>query len=439
MPPTPLSSPSPAVPGTLNREERAVLRKAAARLIPFMGLLYLVSFLDRVNVSYAALTMNADIGLSASAFGMGAGIFFIGYFIFEVPSNLILHRIGARTWIARILLTWGLVSMGMAAVQGPASFLLGRFLLGVAEAGFFPGMILYLTYWFPGPERGRIIGGFMLAVPISSVIGGPLSTFLLDTPLFGLTGWQTLFVVEGLPAVLLGVVVLMWLPDRPGSAPWLDEGERRCLEALVAREEAAPTRLRDGLLSGRVWLFAAIYFGFVLGLYGFGFWAPQIIKGLGDLTNRQVGLISAIPYLFAAAAMFLWGRHSDMTGERVWHVCASAGLGAAGFLVSALASDPVVSLAALTCGAVGIYAALPVFWTLPTVALSGTAAASGIALINSVGNLGGYLGPYAVGWLKDWTGEYSAGMLVLAAAMLLSGLLALVTPKPAPFRGGSAS
>ena len=409
-----------------------MLRKAALRLIPFMGLLYLVSFLDRVNVSYAALTMNTDLGLSASAFGMGAGIFFIGYFLFEVPSNLILHRVGARTWIARILVTWGLVSMGMAMVSGPRSFLLARFLLGVAEAGFFPGMILYLTYWFPGPERGRIIGAFMLAVPISSVIGGPLSTALLETPLFGFSGWQTLFIVEGLPAVLLGAAVLLWLPDRPVSARWLNERERQCLESLLARDEPMPTRLVDGLVSARVWLFAAIYFGLVLGLYGFGFWAPQIIKALGHLTNQQVGLVSAIPYLFAGAAMFLWGRHSDMTNERVWHVCAPACLGAAGFLASAIVTDPWLSLVALTCGAVGIYAALPVFWTLPTVALSGTAAASGIALINSVGNLGGYLGPYAVGWLKDWSGGYAAGMLFLSGALLMSGLLDLVSPSRRP-------
>ena len=416
----------------LTSEEQAVVAKAARHLIPLMGLLYVVSFLDRVNVSYAALTMNADIGLSASAFGLGAGIFFIGYFLFEVPSNLILHRVGARAWIARILVTWGLVAMGMAWVQGPTTFLIGRFLLGVAEAGFFPGMILYLTYWFPGPERGRIIGSFMLAVPVASAIGGPVSTALLGTSLFGLAGWQTMFVVEGLPAVALGFVVLRMLPDRPASAPWLSEGERRCLEALVARDEPAPTRLMDGLASARVWLFAAIYCGLVLGLYGFGFWAPQIIKSLGHLTNVQVGLISAIPYLAAAIAMVAWGRHSDTTGERVGHVCAPAALGAAGFLVSATATDPYVSLIALTCGAVGIYAALPVFWTLPTVMLSGTAAAGGIALINSVGNLGGYLGPYAVGWLKDWTGGYAAGLFVLSGAMLGAGLLVLLIPRRSP-------
>lgn len=414
--------------GSLTAEEQAVLGKAAHRLIPLMGLLYVVSFLDRVNVSYAALTMNADIGLSASAFGLGAGIFFIGYFLFEVPSNLILHRIGARIWIARILVTWGVVAMAMAAVQGPVSFLIARFILGIAEAGFFPGMILYLTYWFPRAERGRIIGAFMLAVPIASAVGGPLSTALLGTSVFGLAGWQTMFLLEGLPAVLLGLVVMAVLPDRPASAGWLSERERRCLEALVAKDEPAPVRLMDGLLSGRVWLFAAVYFGLVLGLYGFGFWAPQIIKSLGDLTNGQVGLISAIPYVLAAIAMVLWGRHSDATAERVWHVCAPACIGAAGFLAGATLTDPYLRLAALCFGAVGIYAALPVFWTLPTAALSGTAAAGGIALINSIGNLGGYLGPFAVGWLKDWTGGYAAGLLFIAGALVGSGLLVLVAP-----------
>ncbi len=406
-----------------------MLGKAARRLIPFMGLLYVVSFLDRVNVSYAALTMNADIGLSASAFGLGAGIFFIGYFLFEVPSNLILHRIGARIWIARILVTWGVVAMAMAAVRGPASFLIARFLLGIAEAGFFPGMILYLTYWFPGPERGRIIGAFMLAVPIASALGGPLSTMLLGTSLFGLAGWQTMFLLEGLPAIVLGLVVMAVLPDRPASARWLSERERECLEALVARDEPAPVRLSDGLLSGRVWLFAAVYFGLVLGLYGFGFWAPQIIKSLGGLTNGQVGLVSAIPYVLAAIAMVRWGRHSDATAERVWHVCVPACFGALGFLASATMTDPYLRLAALCFGAVGIYAALPVFWTLPTATLSGTAAAGGIALINSIGNLGGYLGPFAVGWLKDWTGGYAAGLAVIAGALVGSGLLVLLTPR----------
>jgi ACS family tartrate transporter-like MFS transporter len=412
-----------------------VLRKVALRLIPFLGLLYFVSFLDRVNVGFAALTMNADLGLSASAFGLGAGIFFIGYFLFEIPSNLILQRVGARRWIARIMLTWGVISMGMAFVTGPASFLTMRFLLGVAEAGFFPGIILYLTYWFPASARGRIIGAFMIAIPLSNVVGAPLSTMLLDVMLFGLSGWQTMFLVEGLPAVLLGVVVAVWLPDGPADARWLTPEEKQTLQRLIDAEQPARgvARLRDAVTSGHVWLFAAIYFGLVTGLYGLGFWAPQIVRALGTLSNREVGLLTAIPYLVAAVVMVFWGRHSDARGERVWHVAVAALLGAGGFLVSAYVDDPVVSLAALTAGAVGIYSAVPVFWTMPTAMLSGTAAAAGIALINSIGNLAGYVAPFAVGRLRDATGSYSAGLLVLATGMLLAAVLTVLAV-PQAFR-----
>ena len=414
---------------TVTIREEAVVRKTAWRLVPFMGLLYVVSFLDRVNVGYAALTMNTDIGLSASAFGLGAGIFFLGYFLFEVPSNLIMQRVGARTWIARILITWGIISMGMAAVQGPRSFYAARFLLGLAEAGFFPGMILYLTYWFPAAERARIIGWFMLAIPVSNVIGAPLSTALLERPLFGLTGWQTMFVVEGLPAVLLGFVVLAWLPDRPSSAAWLAADEKVTLAALVSRDAPRADRLRDALASPRVWLLALVYFGLVIGLYGLGFWAPQIISAFGTLSDSQVGLVAAIPYSVAGVAMVLWGRHSDRSRERTWHVALPAWFGAAGFAMSALVASPYASLAALTAGAVGIYAAMPVFWTLPTAMLAGTAAAGGIAFINSLGNLGGYLGPFAIGWLKDATGGYSAGMYVLAAGMFAAGAIVVAMRK----------
>jgi ACS family tartrate transporter-like MFS transporter len=369
--------------------------------------------------------MNADIGLSARAYGLGAGIFFIGYFLFEVPSNLVLHRIGARVWMARILVTWGIISMAMATVQGAGSFLALRFLLGIAEAGFFPGMILYLTYWFPASVLGRMVGGFMVAVPVSNVIGAPLSTALLNQSGFGLAGWQTMFIVEGAPAVVLGLVVMAWLPDRPRNARWLTDMEKRCLERLVARNPGVPSRLIDGMLNPRVWLLALVYFGLVVGLYGLGFWAPQIIQSLGALTLTQIGLMSAVPYIFAALAMVAWGLHSDATGERIWHVSVPAWVGAVGFAVSASLDNAAASLAALTVSAIGIYAAVPVFWTLPAAALTGTAAAGGIALINSIGNLGGYLGPFAVGWLRDWTGGYAAGLRVLAVAMATAGLLAL--------------
>jgi ACS family tartrate transporter-like MFS transporter len=420
--------------------DAALIAKLSRRLLPFLGLLYVVSFVDRVNVGFAALTMNADIGLSAAAFGAGAGIFFVGYFLFEVPSNLLLQRLGARVWIARIMVTWGVVSMAMALVEGPRSFYALRFLLGVAEAGFFPGIILYLTYWFPASVRGRIVGGFMLAIPLANVIGAPISTALLETPLFGLTGWQTMFVVEGIPAVILGIVVALRLPDGPSDARWLTEGERRRIHDLLALETHGDRLegLRESLVSPRVWLLAAVYFGLVLGLYGLGFWGPQIIIGFGGLSAMQVGFLTAVPYACAAVAMVLWGHRSDRTRERAWHVCAPAWLGGFGFLLSATTTDPAISLGALTLGAVGIYAALPVFWALATATLSGTAAAGGIALINSFGNLSGYLGPYAVGLLRDWTGGYSAGLMVLAGGMIVAGLLVIAaraTIAPALTRG----
>jgi len=423
---------------TDDRDTRAaVLRKAAWRLLPFMGLLYFVSFLDRVNVSFAALTMNADIGLSSAAFGLGAGIFFIGYLLFEVPSNLILQKVGARRWIARIMISWGLLSAAMALVNGPVSFYVLRFLLGVAEAGFFPGMILYLTYWFPASMRARVMGGFLVAVPLSSVIGAPLSTALLETSLFGLKGWQTMFLLEGLPAMLLGVAVLFVLPDRPAVARWLSPVERVTIEGMLAEEAAHTdhvTGLRQGLMSGRVWLLGLVYFGLVLGVYGLGFWAPQIVKAAGGLDNRQTGLLTAVPYLLAAVAMVLWARRSDRTGERVWHVALPAFAGAAGFLASAFVADPWLGLAALSLGAVGVYAAISVFWTVPTAMLGGAAAAGGIALINSIGNAGGYLGPYAVGLLKEHTGGYAAGMVLLAVAVAAAGLLTPIANavRPAP-------
>lgn len=409
-------------------ETRAVLRKVALRLIPFLCLLYFVAFLDRVNVGFAALTMNADIGLSDAAYGIGAGIFFLGYFLFEVPSNLFLKRVGARRWIARIMFTWGVIAVAMAFVQGPASFWTLRFLLGVAEAGFFPGMILYLTYWFPNSARAAVIGYFLLANPLSSVIGAPLSTLLLDTQIFGLSGWQTMFVVEGLPAVLLAFVVLYKLPDSPADAPWLSPQERDTLQAAIDREQL-PDRhesLREAFLSSRVWLLALIYFGINLGVYGFGFWAPQIIRGLGQFTNTETGLVTVIPYACGAIAMFLWGRHSDRTGERKWHLALPALLGAVGFLVGGHATGITLAIAGFTLGAIGLYAALPVFWTLPTAILAGTAAAGGIALINSIGTLSGYVGPVLMGKLKEATQDNSGGLLALAVGLVFAGTLSLV-------------
>lgn len=421
-------------PADLSRQERAVIRKAMWRLLPFLCLVYLVAYLDRVNVSFAALTMNADLGISDSAYGLGAGIFFVAYFLFEVPSNFALERFGARVWIARIMVTWGLISMAMAFITGPKGFYAVRFLLGVAEAGFFPGMILYLTYWFPNHVRAGILGLFIIANPASTVIGAPISTALLGTSLFDFTGWQTMFLLEGLPAVLLGFVVLFVLCDSPAKAKWLTERERDVLQAAIKRDERLNTytSARDGLLNPLVWLFSGLYAALMMGVYGFGLWAPQIVKSLGNLTNQQVGLVLVIPYACATLAMVLWGRHSDRTGERKWHLALPGVVGAIGFLYGGFTGNFYVAVFGFTLGAIGIYASLPLFWALPTAILGGSAAAGGIALINSIGNLSGYLGPFIIGKLKDLTQGFTAGLLVIAGSMTLAAILGYAVGRRAP-------
>jgi ACS family tartrate transporter-like MFS transporter len=415
-------------------EERAVIRKAMWRLLPFLCLIYFIAYLDRVNVGFAALTMNEALGLSPTAFGNGAGIFFLAYFLFEVPSNFALKRFGARAWIARIMITWGIISMAMAFVTGTKSFFVLRFLLGVAEAGFFPGMILYLTFWFPNRVRAGILGVFIIANPASTIIGAPLSTTLLGTSILGLSGWQTLFIVEGLPAVLFGFAVLFVLCDSPAKAKWLSEREREVLLNAVRRDErlSTHTSLRDGLASPQVWWFSLLYAALMMGVYGFGLWAPQIVKSLGNLSNQQVGLVLVIPYAFATLAMVLWGRHSDRTGERKWHLALPGVLGAIGFLCGSYADNVYLAVAGFTLGAIGIYASLPLFWSLPTAMLGGTAAAGGIALINSIGNLSGYFGPSIIGKLKDLTKNYAAGLLVIAASLALAAVLGYVVGRRAP-------
>jgi ACS family tartrate transporter-like MFS transporter len=404
--------------------------KAVRRLIPFICLLYFVSFLDRVNIGFAALTMNVDLGLSPAVYGEGAGIFFLGYFLFGIPSNILLHKYGARRWIARIMILWGLVSIGMVAVVGPLSYFAVRLLLGAAEAGFFPGIILYLTYWFPSAVRGRILGGFLLALPLSAALGAPFSTWILDQHVAGLAGWQTMFVIEGLPAVILGLAVWRLLPDRPRDARWLTAEESAALEAAVARDVASgprEERLWGALRSPRVWHLALVYLGAATGLYGFGFWAPQIIKSLGDLTNRQVGLLTMIPYSLAGFALWFWARSTDRSGERHWHVVGPVAVAMLGFAAAALLADPAARLAALSIAAIGVYAALPVFWTRPTALLAGPAAAAGIGLINAIGNIGGYIGPVAIGSLQKTYG-YAGGLGLLAVVSFAMMVLALLLP-----------
>ena len=411
--------------------DRAIARKVAWRLAPLLMVCYFVAFLDRVNVSLAALTMNADLGFDSAIFGLGAGIFFIGYFIFEVPSNLILEKVGARVWIARIMFSWGLVSTAMALVWNEPSFYVARFLLGAAEAGFFPGVLLYLTYWFAAEDRAKMVGLFMAAIPISGVIGSPLSGWLLGFEgTLGLHGWQWLFIVEGLPSMLLSVVVWRTLTDRPSAAAWLTAGERERLATVLAREQAhrdsvRKFRLGEALSNGRVLALGVLYLGLVTGLYGVTFWLPQIVKGFGSLSNLEVGFIVALPTLAAAIVMVAWTRHSDATRERPWHVALPAFAGCLGLVASAYVTDPIPSTVALSLALVGIYAAIASSWTLPTAFLTGTAAAGGLALINSIGNLGGFAGPYFMGWIKSATGEYSLALVIIGGGLAASGLIAL--------------
>jgi ACS family tartrate transporter-like MFS transporter len=412
-------------------EEARIFSKLTRRLIPFMFLLYIVSYLDRINVGFAALQLNEALKFDPAVFGLGAGIFFIGYFLFEVPSNLIMERVGARIWMARILVTWGIISSAMMFLNGVTMFYVLRFLLGVAEAGFFPGMILYLTYWFPSEARGRAIARFMTATAIAGVIGGPVSGVLLRMNGFGgLAGWQWLFLVEGIPAIILGFVTLAYLPDGPKHATWLSADEKNWITARLAREREelrpdAHHTLREALRSGRVWMLAFIYFAVIMSFYGISLWLPQIVQSFSAMSVLMVGFVSAIPYVAAAIGMMIIGNHSDRTAERRLHVAAAAFTGAAGLILAAWLKNPVAELAALALAAVGIWGTLGPFWAMSAEILSGTGAAAGIALINSVGNLGGFLGPYLVGLVRKETDSFALALLALAVCPLIGGIVTL--------------
>ena len=408
--------------------ETSAIRAISWRLIPFLVLAYFLAYLDRVNLGFAALTMNAELKFSPTIFSWGAGIFFIGYFIFEVPSNLALEKFGASRWIARIMVTWGIISALMAAVSGVWSFYGLRFLLGVAEAGFFPGIILYLTYWYPAEYRARFLAAFAIAVPVSTVIGAPISGLLLGLDgALGLKGWQWLFIIEGVPSVLLGIITWFYLTDRPAKADWLTAEQKAWLSAkleseIAAKQAAKHLTLGQALSSPKVLTLSLIYFGFVGALYGMQFWLPQIVKAFG-YSNAQTGFVTAVPYLFGTVAMILWARHSDATRERVMHVGAPLLLTAVALGVCGYMDNPYVTMVALIVAAIGIFCTFAVFWTLPTAWLSGTAAAGAIALINSIGNLAGFGGPYLIGWVKEATGSTSTGLLVLSLLPLAAGLL----------------
>jgi MFS transporter, ACS family, tartrate transporter len=414
----------------------AALSKARRRLIPFLFVLYLVAYLDRINVGFASLQMNRELGLTESVFGLGAGLFFLGYSLFEVPSNLILERVGARLWIARIMISWGVVAMAMVAVRGAASFFALRFILGLAEAGFFPGVILYLTFWFPAREQARAVALFMTATALAGVIAGPISGALLELHgSGGLSGWQWLFILEGLPAVILGVMVFRYLPDGPDEAVWLEDGERVALLMMLERERGRGTQKRsrsliEAISNSTVWILSLVYFAIVFGLYGVTFWLPQIIQSVGSRSDFEIGMLSAIPFFGAAIAMVYVGRASDLSGERRWHLAFCAGVGAIGLMLASMTRSPILSLGALSVAAAGIWGTFGPFWAMPPEFLSGTAAAGAIALINSIGNLGGFAGPYVVGIVKQRTHSFAGGMIVMAASLVAAGLLALTLPVP---------
>jgi MFS transporter, ACS family, tartrate transporter len=415
----------------MNELEQRTMARVTKRLVPFLILCYFIAYLDRVNVSFAALQMNKDLGLTASAFGFGAGIFFLAYFVFEVPSNLALAHFGARRWIARIMFTWGILSGAMAFISGETGFYVVRVLLGAAEAGFFPGMIFFLTLWFPATYRARVIGYFMAAIPLSTVIGSPISGALLGLDgAFGLRGWQWLFILEAVPALILSVVVLVYLTDKPAHATWLADDERKWLTDRLAAEERQRVMARhysvmQALLNPRVLALSLVYFGAVAVNYGLSFFLPQIVKAFG-LSNLQTGFVSAIPFVVGVVSIVWWGRRSDAKMERRFHTAFPLFVAAAGLAAGAFLDDPTMKMTAFSIAGFGIFGALPVFWTLPTAFLSGAAAAGGIAIINSIGNLSGFAGPYVMGWVKDRTGSFTDGLLVLSAAAIIGMVIVLM-------------
>ncbi len=389
--------------------ESRTMRKITRRIVPFLMVCYFIAYLDRVNVGFAGATMRQDLGLSATAFGGAAGIFFIAYFFFEVPSNLALNKFGARKWIARIMFTWGIVSGAQALVTGVVSFNIVRLLLGVAEAGFFPGIIFFLTLWFPSAYRARIVGVFMVAIPVSTVIGSPISGLVLDLEgVAGLHGWQWMYIIEAAPALLMTFAVLGYLTDRPADARWLEADERQWIQSRLDAERANresffKLSLPQSILKPRVLLLGCVYMALNVPQYGLSFFLPQIVKAFG-VSNVQAGFITALPYVVGAIGMVAWGRHSDKTGERVWHCVIPFAAMVVGLGLAAAIDDPIAKIAVLCVAAWGFFSILPVFWTLPTAFLSGVGAAAGIAAVNSIGNLGGYFGPQVFGYLKTATG-----------------------------------
>ncbi|AHB05226.2 MFS transporter [Pandoraea pnomenusa 3kgm] len=414
--------------------EARAYAKATWRLLPFLFLCYVAAYLDRVNVGFAKLQMLNDLQFSETVYGLGAGIFFIGYFFFEVPSNIIMHKVGARRWIARIMISWAVLSAATLFVKTPTQFYVVRFLLGVAEAGFFPGIVLYLTYWFPAQRRGRMNALFMIGIPVAGVFGGPLSGWILAAfnGVGGWAAWQWLFFIEAIPSVILGVITLMYLPNGIRAATWLTEDEKAVLEHNIAQDSAGKVQhsVASVFANGRVWLMAAIYFCCMMGLYGIGFYLPTLIKASGVKSALDVGLLTAIPYACAVLSMIVVARSSDRTRERRWHFAVVSLAGAVGLYLSTVWGNNVpLAMVALSVGTAGMLATMPVFWTYPSALLVGGSAAAAIGMINSIGNLAGFVSPFVIGWLKDVTQSTNAGMYCVSAALALGAVLALTQSK----------
>ncbi len=415
-------------------DENRIYAKVFWRFVPFLMLCYVAAYLDRVNVGFAKLQMSADLGFSETADGLGAGIFFLGYFLFEVPSNLVLSKLGARVWLARIMISWGLISACFMFVRSTSVFYLLRFLLGAAEAGFYPAIIFYLTCWFPSQRRAKVIAIFMAAIPIAGIFGNPLSGWIMVgmAGAYGLPGWQWLFLIEALPALVLGVAIYFYLDNDIRDAAWLTEDEKRLLERNLltpGHQQRGAQSLTEVFCDPRVWLMCFIYFAFVMGQYGLTFWMPTLVKYVGVTGDFSIGMVSAIPFTCAAIAMVLFGRSADRHRERRWHLVVPALLGALGFIAAANTGSTVLAVACLSLAAAGVITCAPLFWSLPTAFLSGTAAAVGIAAINSVGNLAGFVSPYLIGTLTDLTGSSRTGMYVLAI-MLIAGAMAVLRTSP---------
>jgi D-galactonate transporter len=431
-----LSSTKVAVGGTTIDEASKAYSKVAWRLLPFLFLCYVFAYLDRVNVGFAKLQMMSDLGLSEAVYGMGAGVFFAGYLMFEVPSNIVMLKVGARKWITRIMVTWGLISAAMMFVSTPASFYALRFLLGVAEAGFFPAILLYLTYWFPASRRGKVTALFMTGIPMSGVIGGPLSGLIMSTMdgAGGYHSWQWVFVLEAIPTIILGCMAWFYLDDKVSDAKWLDEREKSLIDHELSQDKQGSHlhSLRDGLVNPRVWLLSSIYLFYTMGLYGISFWLPTIIKASGVQSSFDIGMLTSIPYAAATVTMILVGRSSDQRRERRWHLALAGVAGAVGLTWSAAYADnTAIAMFALTLATMGIITTISQFWLLPPAVLTGAAAAAGIALANSVGSVSGMIAPYMLGVVKTMTNSTNAGVIAIAVCLLIGCALTFALPAKA--------